>query len=339
MSQPLYSTASKYSGQPVGTFIRLLGWDGVAFVLNILLLSFNLRLHFQHRESPNAYHPVHAESLYLLSPTEVENLQTPPAASITTITPPPATQAVSISPEKSLATPLAAPTKPSAIVLTNTPEISPALHAQTTLLPAVKIPPRGTEPPAASPPKTVLSNTVAVTTPAKSAHTSTSCLAFGPLTHNRLQQLQNQWKTSDHPNEILTVLHTQPLHHYSVIFPPLGGNALTQKQSALQEEGFKQFEMWSEGKGHGVIIAGSFETENEANTLNQHLHDKGFKESYLMVRTSPTLYWLKHSTTIKTWLTTPHTPRAQGVAWKNIPCEPIDQGASTNLNPNPSSHP
>lgn len=325
---PSTASARQPSHSSTRSFIQYVGWDGIGLILNVLLLSFNLRLHLQNRESPASYPPVKPELINLVTEETIHALKQPSFSKATPSTP---------APIQSTNTPNAITiAKPSATVATPLPktiqDTKPA-QAQATSLPAAPI--TSILPPAKiltreqeahlSKTSTTTAPTIAPTKTSVESKTNSAqpsvCLAFGPLTHNRLQQLQAKWKEQSASSSTeLHVLHTQPLHHYSVIFPPMGGNGLTDKQRALETNGFKQYEMWSEGKGHGVIIAGSFETEELANALNQRLHDKGFKESYLMVRTAPTLYWIKHSPAILNWLSHPPVARAQGIAWKNIPC-------------------
>jgi hypothetical protein len=334
----MFSSVSSFNSamrQKLGLFLGFLGWDGVAFLLNVCLLSLNLRQHYNFRESPDRYRPIEAQHVYLLSPQEVAELESadnispqnpfPAAIKKTNILTHPLPQSVttpSVS-TKPNASPTPQPTPQPAAPHTPTSTLSqgaitppsnpPALtQTPATILPAVKIAP-----------STKLSSVNTVTAePLPLASASTQCRIYGPLTFNRLQQLQSLWKKQNPALPELTWIATQPLHHYSVIFPPLSNAQAEHKHNELIRAGLKFHEFWTEGRSHSVIVVGNFEEEAKADKLIQELHQKGFREAYMMVRTSPNVYWLNHTEAVRHWIDQPSIARAYGVHWKNTHCAP-----------------
>ncbi len=340
-----YSVSSFHSAmrQKLGLFLGFLGWDGVAFLLNVCLLSLNLRQHYNFRESPDRYRPIEAEHVYLLSPKEVAELES--ADKVSPQNPFPAAIQQTVTPlanplPRSVITPListgpnpAAASPPHHLTSTIsqgtiTPPSTPPALTQTPakILPAVKIAPDT---------KVSSANTVTAE-PLPLASASKQCRIYGPLTFNRLQQLQNVWKKQNPTLPELTWIITQPLHHYSVIFPPLSNAQAENKHNALIRAGLKFHEFWTEGRSHSVIVVGNFEEETKADKLIQELHQKGFREAYMMVRTSPNVYWLNHTEAIKHWIDQPSIARAYGVHWKNTQCTPSPP-ITMPLNPRASS--
>ncbi len=340
--------------QKLGFFLGFLGWDGIAFLLNVCLLSLNLRQHYNFRESPDRYRPIEAEHVHLLSQKEVAELEnndkvspqnpfpsassatSSPAASLSSATAikktVPVTQAThttalmpspSSTPVITSVSPVSSPSG-APRVTTSPPTFPPPLnstvssatltapHTQTPakILPAVKIAPSS---------QLSSANTVAAE-PLPLASASKQCRIFGPLTFNRLQQLQTLWKKQNPALSELTWITTQPLHHYSVIFPPLTNAQAENKHNELIRAGLKFHEFWTEGRSHSVIVVGNFEEETKADKLVQELHQKGFRESYMMVRTSPNVYWINHTEAVKHWVDQPSIARAYGVRWKNTQC-------------------
>jgi len=327
LKRPSSSSAFVRPRRKLATCFQIIGWDGVAFLLNILLLALNLRQHYRYRESPDQYAQVRSEDIHLLTEAEVADLngtktkipapKTKPKSIAPFNTPKATTPAI---PQTLVSPPTTAthPATPTASLPATTPQPVPSTPLPTTVLPTQPRLPATDLPPAKIP------NKVLADLPQKVAANPASnsrCAAFGPLTYNRLQQLQKLWKSQNHTPPF-TWSTSQPLHHYSVIFPALPTDIMEAKRRNLIEAGFKFHEIWTEGRGHAVIVIGSFEEEAPANDLIQHLHQKGFRESYLMVRTSPTVYWINRTDAVKQWFDQPSIARATGVQWKPMPCQP-----------------
>jgi hypothetical protein len=313
MSRTLFSfkqklfCSSRASNNKHG-LIDLVGWDGIAVILNILLLSVNLRQHFRFREPLDHYPPVQAQAITLLSQEEAGRLDGDASTSLQTL---------------SASTPLLkVPTTPPATkeTIVAPPHSATTIHTTTSpvMLPPVKIPQSIVQQENESTPSPNL------TSRPDASHT---CTLFGPLTFNRLQQLNRQWKQEGYASP-LNATTTQPIQLYSVIYPPLSSVSAETKGLELNKAGFKHHETWVEGHSASVIVLGNFQEAHLANQLLQRLHQKGFREAHLMVRSSPTIYWLKQSQAVQSWIDHPSIAKAEGVSWKTVPC-PRESASST----------